>query len=496
MAAATDMQPPGAAQRRWRERDKLSAEERRSILDAVAIRLSPGATFRLGVMQLLAVVICVLGLITNSTAVVIGAMLVAPLMGPIVGISASLAMGWTRLAARNLALVVVAAILSVGVAALVSWLTPGTALTEEMLARTSPGTTDLLIALAAGVSGAYAIVRPAISASLPGVVIAVALVPPLATVGCTWQAGQTGLATGAALLFGTNLIAIILAGLVVFPLSGFVPAIKLKRERGSILLWAGLATVLVAAIASVLVARTSGPARQASRTAEAKRLVTAWLSGTGLELRNFQVKGNDVIVDLAGPEAPPEADNLARQLSSVLGPDAGLEVGWLQRSSVSADQPLVARLDRGVVESEVHTWMAETGFEVDSFVIAVEVNSDRVVISVTGPAPPPPGRGLELRLLDRVGFDVPVEVSSNVVVPEQDLATRVRDAASAWSADRSLVVDNVTLDVELGSVTIVVEGPTRPNESASLRQAVADALDKQITLTLLYRQAIEIPPGD
>ena len=192
---------------RWR----ISPEERRAVLDAVALRQTKASLWRFAVLQILAVTIAVMGLVTDSAAVVIGAMLVAPLMSPIMGVAASLSMGWIARAARTMLLVLVAAAGSVALAYLLTSFVPGSGLTAEVLARTSPGATDMVVALAAGLAGAYATVRPNVSASLAGVAVAVALVPPLAAVGVALQAGEMGLAQGALLLFFTNLSAIVLA---------------------------------------------------------------------------------------------------------------------------------------------------------------------------------------------------------------------------------------------------------------------------------------------
>lgn len=100
----------------WRGRGNLNSEQRRAVLDAVALRKSAASTTRFAILQALSVVIAVMGLTTNSAAVVIGAMLVAPLMGPIMGISASLAMGWGRRAARAAAMVSIAVANSIALA--------------------------------------------------------------------------------------------------------------------------------------------------------------------------------------------------------------------------------------------------------------------------------------------------------------------------------------------------------------------------------------------
>ncbi len=97
-------------------------------------------------------------------------------------------------------------------------------MTAEVLARTSPSLCDLLIVLAAGAAGAYAVVRPDISAALPGVAVAVVLVPPLATAAFTLAIGHSALAGGALVVLGANVVAILLVGALLPLACVFVPA--------------------------------------------------------------------------------------------------------------------------------------------------------------------------------------------------------------------------------------------------------------------------------
>ncbi len=137
--------------------------------------------YRLTVLMGLASMIAALGLIADSAAVVIGAMLVAPLMTPVMASSASLTMGWTGRQLEAGLLVVLASLEAIGVAWAVSAVVPAfrpVFLSHELLSRTEPSLLDLAIAIAAGAAGAYVTVRRKAAGALPGVAIAVALVPP------------------------------------------------------------------------------------------------------------------------------------------------------------------------------------------------------------------------------------------------------------------------------------------------------------------------------
>ena len=167
----------------------------------------------------LSTVIAAEGVIVDSTATVIGAMIIAPLMTPILATTAAIMMGngrraWRSLmlvAAGSLGVVIVAAILGILVIHVVDFNT-----NSQITARVSPRLVDLIIALAAGTAGAFAISRDDIADSLPGVAISIALVPPLCVVGISLSGGQWADAWGALLLFLTNFLSILLAGGVVF----------------------------------------------------------------------------------------------------------------------------------------------------------------------------------------------------------------------------------------------------------------------------------------
>ncbi len=464
------------------------------MLDAVALRPNRASTVRFAILQALSIVIAVMGLTTNSAAVVIGAMLVAPLMGPIMGISASLAMGWGARALRTAALVSVAAGSSIVLAYLLSALVPGDGITDEVLARTAPGATDLVIALAAGLAGAYATVRPEISSSLPGVAVAVALVPPLATIGITWQAGQTGLAAGALLLFVTNLAAIVFGSLLVFPLTGFVPPRRMKLVKGKVAVYAVAVTVVVLALTALLTNRTIAVANQADDVASARRLATSWLSGTGLELTSLSVDDNRVVVAVAGPNAPPEPTDLAGQLDSILGAPAELEIQWLQRSSIAANGTGLTNLNRDTVSAEAIAWLAETGQDPSAFDLDIDLGPRSVTVTVAGPVAPPDQRSLERRLTSRLGITIPVTVDATVTVPDAETRDELDTAintATEWAVDRDLAVASVSLEGDIA--TVVIEGPEPPTEAATLSQFLATDLGRPIELVLRYRTATTVP---
>ncbi|MDQ3606748.1 MAG: TIGR00341 family protein [Gemmatimonadota bacterium] len=167
--------------------------------------------------------IATLGLALDSSAVVIGAMLVAPLLAPVIGLALALAMGDARLALQTGAVVLASTFAVVLAGALLTVLLPFQTITPEISARTQPTTLDLAIAVFSGLVGALVTVARGkrLSAAIPGVAIAVALIPPLAVAGFGIGSGwNTEIIRGSLLLYGANLAGIVLSGMTVFLLIG------------------------------------------------------------------------------------------------------------------------------------------------------------------------------------------------------------------------------------------------------------------------------------
>ncbi len=168
--------------------------------------------------------IAAFGLVINSPAVIIGAMLISPLMGPIMATGLALAVGDLYLALKAIAKLVASIALAVGLSAFIVWLLPFHSITPEILARINPNLLDLGIALFSGLAGSVAVCRTAGGSgvtTLPGVAIAVALMPPLCTIGFGMGSGMnTRIMGGAGLLFLTNLVAIVASAFAVFLLVG------------------------------------------------------------------------------------------------------------------------------------------------------------------------------------------------------------------------------------------------------------------------------------
>lgn len=172
----------------------------------------------------LSAAIATLGLLQGSAAVVIGAMLVSPLLGPIMGVGFGLATLESGLIKRSLVTMAAGMAVAILVAMAIIWLSPINDVTSEIRARTQPNLLDLGVAVVGGIAGVYAIMRK-LSGVMVGVAIATALVPPLSTIGFGLATGRLDFALGAALLFLTNTLAIAFAATIVARLNKFGPSL-------------------------------------------------------------------------------------------------------------------------------------------------------------------------------------------------------------------------------------------------------------------------------
>jgi uncharacterized hydrophobic protein (TIGR00271 family) len=226
----------------------LERSERKELVERIAIGADGGVDFT--VMMLLAATLASLGLLQDSTAVVIGAMLVAPLMGPLVAAGLALAQGNFALFRSALSVSVSGILLGLGVSLFFGAMNPGFEASMEIEARGNPDVFDLGIAFASGMVAAYAMGRQNVSGTLAGVAIAAALLPPLAVVGIGLTNDELIIAGNAAILFATNLVAIILGAAMIFRLLGMHVAIS---EAGTSR-WVRRATMSFTLLAVILAA--------------------------------------------------------------------------------------------------------------------------------------------------------------------------------------------------------------------------------------------------
>lgn len=210
-------------------------EDEREVIEQV----SAGVVFRGTNLWILmfAILIASLGLNVNSTAVIIGAMLVSPLMGPIIGMGLSVGIGDYELLRRALRNYGVATVISVLTATLYFLLSPLSEARSELLARTSPTLYDVLIAFCGGAAGVLALTTKSKGQVIPGVAIATALMPPLCTAGYGLATAQWNYFFGAFYLFFINTVFIALATFIGVKMLRFhsytnlAPGVKRRGKR-------------------------------------------------------------------------------------------------------------------------------------------------------------------------------------------------------------------------------------------------------------------------
>ncbi|MFN8499083.1 MAG: DUF389 domain-containing protein [Anaerolineae bacterium] len=274
------------------------------------------------VLLLLATVIATFGLLSSSTATVIGAMIVAPLMGPIMATAAAVIMGSLPRAARALGLVAAGVAATILLSALLGLAAPNVTISftenAELASRISPGLYALITALAAGAAGAFIVERAEIADSMGGVAIAISLVPPLCVVGIALSQAQWSAAGGAMLLFLTNFVAILFAGGLVFLISGLGRVATTKDEVH--VRRRALALVIVAGllITVPLTATSYNVLRDTNDTQKATNVVREWLGATPNRLVSVEVHGETVDVTVAGQTDTLQSQPLANRLAAIL----------------------------------------------------------------------------------------------------------------------------------------------------------------------------------
>lgn len=197
--------------------------------------------------------IATFGLFQNSAAVIIGAMIIAPLMRPLMGLAYGSLIASAYLIRRSLITVIAGTLLSVFIAFILSTFLNSIDVTAEIASRTRPNLLDLGVAVFAGAAGAYCQTRKELADTLVGVAIAVALVPPIGVIGIGLALGQVKIWVGASLLYATNLVGITFAAMIVFLVMGYTPLRRAKKSLSiSLFLMVSLAIPLALSMRELL----------------------------------------------------------------------------------------------------------------------------------------------------------------------------------------------------------------------------------------------------
>lgn len=274
---------------------------------------------RFWMLLILASVIASAGVVADSTATVIGAMIVAPLMTPILGTMLATVLGDHTNLVRSVALVLTGAATAIAIGYVVGLLvaTDVTSLTNpQVAARVSPRLIDLLAALGTGVVGSIALVRRDISDTLPGVAIAISLVPPLSVVGLTLESGAVMESLGALLLFLTNVVAIIGTGIAVMSIYGVnrLSQITADADQRSLRRPIVLLAAMFVLIGIPLVGSTVGATSTALSEQSVVKLAEKWSQSVGWKVAAVSTQNGEITVRLEGPTPLPDANEFSAVL--------------------------------------------------------------------------------------------------------------------------------------------------------------------------------------
>jgi uncharacterized hydrophobic protein (TIGR00271 family) len=282
---------------------------------------------RFWLLLILSSIIAAAGVVANSDATVIGAMIVAPLMLPIQGTMLATVLGDHVNLVRSVLLLIAGALSSVAIGWLVGLcvFVPITAETNAQVAgRATPTLIDLLAALATGVVGSIALVRRDISDTLPGVAIAISLVPPLVIVGLTMESGAYGNALGSMILFLTNVVAIIGTGIVVMAVYGASrlaspPAETQRvRRRGAVVVLSIMAVIVIVPLSISSVYSTDVSTTEST----VHDVLQSWGAPQGWEVQQVDTQDGVVNAQVEGPQPAPDTAELEQAfLDAGIDPD-------------------------------------------------------------------------------------------------------------------------------------------------------------------------------
>lgn len=458
----------------------LPNDQRKAIREEITDGSSP--VIRYWVMIALSTTIAAYGLLSNSAAVIIGAMLVAPLMGPIFGIALGLVSGNNLLLRRAL----VAESLGIALAVAIGWgvgalpLNLGTS--SEMLGRTAPTLYDLLIAIASGLAGAYASVNVKISAALPGVAISVALVPPLATSGLFLAVGDYPLAGGAFLLFTANLFAIQIAASLVFIVHELGGTREI-RKQGLVRFLVRFAPGLLGTVAmGVFMTQTLRDIYADRQLDERVRDVLSHQinlrTGGNLDEILERRKVDDTIQVVAVALTPqPFEPKEVKQMEDALAERTGRSIRLILRSLVSRDTDRSGQVFRNDAEREASQRMSE----------AQSLLSDATETVREGLANIP-GANLEsLQRRESIGDVSLIAIVRTPVAVDPALVKSLQDQLEDRLARKTVLVVRSVLTRDADSVRYIYDPqqeavPPLPRAEIALRTRVADVVARRMGL--------------
>lgn len=297
---------------------KIPAEQKKEVYQELITKAEPKIDFF--VLLVLACIIATFGLLANNVAIIIGAMVVAPLMTPILSASLAMLFGEIEFFYKSIFAELQGVGVALAIAVLIALVTPGAALTSEIVMRTHPTIVDLILALASGAAGAYAIVRRK-NAALPGIAIAVSVLPPLCVAGIGLAFRRFDVFGGGLLLFFANFIAIQIASFAVFWLFKVVPSSIYEKEKEELMksLRISIALFLIVSIPLAFIMYTTVTQETLDRNIETV-LKTQAAAVKGGELVTFSYEEKQGVLEISAVMRSPEKfdEKMAVQIKNIL----------------------------------------------------------------------------------------------------------------------------------------------------------------------------------
>lgn len=463
---------------------KLPVEERdvlyRTIL--ASSHMDPGYL----TMLALAGLIALFGLLQNSVAVIIGAMLISPLMNPILSAGLALLLGDGKLG-RKSAIVLG---LSIGgvilITSLVAWLSPLKQVTPEILARTNPNLLDLFIAVLSGLAGTLALRTGAVAMTIiPGVAIAVAVIPPLAVVGYGLSNHHGTMAGGAFLLFLTNLVSIMISAALVFLLMGFRPHEAAERVRLKLKYRMAISALVLVVLAVPLIQTLRTAVSQVRLRAEVAGLLdnsfkteTSAVSDVSFSQGAQGLQARATVRTTRYYETS-EINTAEESLRKRFGPGARLTIDQILVTQGGLSREQAARIKDFISGRVVQPEVKEVPFDFkktqDDLLAHLQKQVDEVLAGTSIRRAGPPRA--------EVGASPPVVCKLRLLAPEPLESQTVRLLASQLSAKISSPVEtHGEVELEGADYTLAVDvRDVRSRLSRESRQAVAKLLDMVVS---------------
>ncbi len=321
------------------------------------------------IMLVASTIIATLGLLLGSTPIVIGAMIISPLMWPLMKTSLGLVYEKRSYAIQSVAIVLLSTVISVGTAFLITEVSPIKAVNDEIIARTNPNFLDIIVGLASGIIASLALVLPRVSQGVAGVAISASLIPPLCVGGIGLSIWDLEIVKGSLLLFLGNIVAIIFASIIVFLIVG------MNRQAG------GAARINAFLVAVILVV-TSVPfffylmnySFQSNAYTQTQTVLIQEFEDISPAIRVSNIKTNfedDVIIVEADVEIPEDISidyqqrqQISTELEDSLGHDIDLNLRVFRTISIVTEDDIISKNIKKLLSD---TLLEEVG-KINSFV--------------------------------------------------------------------------------------------------------------------------------